>query len=234
VHTASVAERSSGQRGKTLHALRFGGEMCNATVCSSCGQSSSRTDAFSEVPLTFPNTFTPIEDVAVVVGTSPDVAAPDGFERICVNLNSGRTGAPYTYLCIRRAESWEVTKSPVTDITVVNDALAHNAALPSPPRGFELIPTDVNKGGTRRVYVAVRRLSGGSPITALEVIANATSAVTPQVPSAGFTKLADDLNMVRGVAAVLALESDCGVVSTHSCDPRSLYAVLCCCADDAR
>lgn len=85
----------------------FGGVFADATVCSNCGSTSEHNDPFSELQLVLSDNFTPIIDIVAVSGKTADVAPPDGYERIHTNLNSGRAGSEYCYLCIRRAQSWD-------------------------------------------------------------------------------------------------------------------------------
>ncbi len=167
-------------------------------MCQCCGSTSSRCDPFSELQLTFPTAFTPIVDIAVVSADCADVPPPQGYERIPVNLNQGRAAAPFAFLCVKRAASWESYDScPITDLDVVNDSLLPGAPVPLHPLGYDVIASDVNEGGNRRVFLAVRRIPGGSPITALQVVTNPVDSTKPKRGPQGFTKIDHDLNMVR-------------------------------------
>lgn len=185
---------------KELHNALFGGTLVNATVCQNCGHASKRTDPFSELPLTFPSSFTPIIDVTVVCGDSADVAPPSGYDRLPVNVNQGRAGSPFVYLCVRRARSWddqEVSSadtdgSAITDVCIVTAPLSTAPALPLPPSGFTLLDDDLNEGGTVRVFLALARVPNGCPITALDVGA-AQTAKNVKTPH-GFEKLPENIN----------------------------------------
>ena len=182
----------------------FSGQLRSATVCQCCGKTSSRTDPFSELQLTFPSAFTPIVDIVVVSGETADVPPPAGYERLTTNLNQGRTAAPFTFLCIKRAPSWESHDTvPITDIDIVHDALLPGAPPPDHPFGYDVIPSDVNEGGGRRVFLAVLRVPGGSPITALQIVTNPVESTKPKKGPAGFTKIEHDLNLVTLFTRVL-------------------------------
>ena len=176
----------------------FGGSLRSATVCQSCGASSSRIESFSELQLTFPTAFTPVVDIFVLTGDNAELSPPPGYERLSTNVNQGRTNAPYTYLCLRRAPSWESHDvPPITDVDIVSDALLPGADVPAGPPGYYVIPDDLNEGGQRRVFIAVRRTPNGSPFTALHVVATLPEATKPAKGPQGFVKIDHDLNLVR-------------------------------------
>ena len=184
---------------KDLHNTLFGGTLANSTVCQNCGHTSSRTDPFSELPLTFPSTFTPIIDIALVSGDTADVAPPEGYDRLPVNLNQGRPGVKCVYLCVARAKSWEQEYSadctPITDVMVVTHPATATSPLPAVPDGYDMLTQDMNEGGSMKMFLAFARVPMGCPITALDV-ACAALAKNMKTPH-GFVKLPENVNVVR-------------------------------------
>ncbi len=68
----------------------------------------------NEIAVAFPKHFNPITSLCVVVGKENNVGAPEGFEKIPIDMNAGRPRAKegHMYLCVKR----DPKEQPVTDL----------------------------------------------------------------------------------------------------------------------
>ncbi|MFE7591430.1 hypothetical protein ACFU6K_18690 [Kitasatospora sp. NPDC057512] len=145
-----------------------------------------------------------ITDVNILVGYDKNpVPVPTGWKKIDTDLNSG-VGGDYLYLVYERHDQDE----PITDIRIlVGDE--------KPPKGYEKIPVDLNKGAVdadsgkpHPLFMAVTRKGDGKPIEDLR-IASWVDGEKKVDPPSGYSRIDTDLN------AGVSKEEDGGTTTTH-------------------
>lgn len=125
-----------------------------------------------------------IEDVTVISG-GKDISAPEGYEKLGVDLNM-KAGGSYIYLCVKRGG--EETKA-ITALTVVEGKGA------KAPAGFEKINVDLNeKAGGKYLYLCKKR-GGGKGLEDIQIVFGDNNRVA--APE-GYTRLNRDLNEKAG------------------------------------
>ena len=51
-----------------------------------------QSERCNELAIPFPTRFHALTDIQIVQGKTADVSTPNGFERICIDINKGRNG----------------------------------------------------------------------------------------------------------------------------------------------
>ena len=106
----------------------------------------------------------PITGLDIIYGKS--ASPPSGYRKIEKDLNKGARGE-YVYLCF----STESSKAPITDIFVASVSTKDYGKNFKPPRNYEVIEKDLNKGARGRyIYLCYTRESSARPIVEVSVI----------------------------------------------------------------
>jgi hypothetical protein len=163
--------------------------MCSVLTCTTCKTRKTNDQPMLEMLLELPTSFTPITDIVAVThpreaGKTPVIVAPEGYDLIPVDLNSGRAAAPYVYLCVSR--SAELSKGFITELKVI--ASKRDAPIPR-DFTFQRVDADLNGNIGDQVYLFFNREVDGSPITSIEVIVGDDAA-----PTDGFKKINSNLS----------------------------------------
>eukprot|EP00808_Paulinella_micropora_P006120 g54796.t1 len=93
----------------------FGGQVGNVMRCRGCQHVRVRYEPFTDLGVPFPKKYDPVLELRVVQGSQPNLSPPHDFDRIDVNLNTGRVGlgnaVPYLFLCVRRAHATRTARA---------------------------------------------------------------------------------------------------------------------------
>ena len=125
-----------------------------------------------------------IEDITVISGKK-GVSAPEGYEKLDVDLNM-KAGGSYVYLCVKRGGN---ETNAITALAVVEGKGA------SAPAGFEKINVDLNeKAGGKYLYLCKKR-GGGKALQDIQIVWGNNSKVSAPP---GYTRIDRDLNEKAG------------------------------------
>ena len=140
---------------------QFGSTITTLNRCRTCQSTKpGRDERCNEFAIPFPTRFQALTGLKVVHGKSADVNTPRGYERIGVDVNSGRSSGDYIFICVRR---WK-GEIPITDITVFET---------TPPEGYTVIDVNLNLGGSstaKQVKLAYKQDPHDSPIMNIEIL----------------------------------------------------------------
>ena len=107
----------------------------------------------------------PVTGLDIIYGKS---ATPQsGYRRVEKDLNKGAFGE-YVYLCYSNESS---EGAPITDIFVASVSTKEYGKNFRPPRNYEVVRKDINKGARgRNIYLCYTREPNAKPIVEVSVI----------------------------------------------------------------
>ena len=128
----------------------------------------------------------PITSLDIVYGKN--ATAPSHYEIIYKDLNKGARGE-FVYLCYSTEAS---EGDPITDIYVASISTKDYGKNYRPPRNYEMIRKDLNKGARGRfIYLCYTRdtRKGAKPITGVDVI---QGSIDVKPPNPSWTRVEQD------------------------------------------
>ena len=135
----------------------------------------------------------PITGLDIIYGNS--ACPPSGYTKIEKDLNKGAFGE-YVYLCYSTDSS---EGSPITDIFLASVSNKDYGKNFKPPRNYEVIQKDLNKGaGGRYIYLCYTRESSARPIVEVSVI---QGDVNVKPPDSSWTRVEQDCS--EGATGIL-------------------------------
>jgi len=186
----------------------FGSTHATLLRCHTCGQQKSQREFVNNLLLNMADVrYNPITSIRAVAGSKEgdvNVAPPPGYERIKLNLNQGRSGAPPVYLCVSRDTAHG---PPVTELTVTSGTGGGDAPIVTDPE-TTLVDLNLNFGGDgsqQSIYLLYSKQSNGSPITEVTVLFSSVDAQSGRNSESadakapeGFRRIGVDLNKGQG------------------------------------
>lgn len=156
-----------------------------------CEQEKVTKEESRGLAVSLPEQYLPITALSLVL-CDPDrfeeLSVAHSYERIPVNLNQGRSGQPFVFLCISR----QAGDVPLTNILVSNKQL-NLADYHLTPYNTDLVSKPVSPQ-SRKVFIYYRASKTGSPITEIRFIQG------PAPVPDGFKLIDTNLNQAQVVA----------------------------------
>ena len=134
-----------------------------------------------------------VRGLDVIYGKDANPPRNGDYKKISRDLNKGARGE-FVYLCYSNDPS---EGDPITDIYIASVGGKKYAKNYRPPKGYDVIMKDLNKGASGRfIYICYTREKGWKPITAVSVIQDGSVDIQPA--ESGWTRVEQDCSEGAG------------------------------------